>query len=249
MSYDKTNSLLKKYDETKGTKDEKYNNIYRKTIKDGKTETARTIRRALVLLENCNDRKVKQIARTIREKRMLVIFDDSVGWNEQGCLYRYGEWEKKSGWLLKDGVILVNKAYTGNAIGTAGVLAHEIRHLLDIEETRAKRLDVGIIISKTESLNEAEPQSRADITGGYVLNALGYKANLSSEEKNKMRSIWGNYWDKNNVNLNFMDHKVTKYNEFEKEKHKMKAEFCCRPCRTKQGPCGRKIYFPPCWDH
>lgn len=244
MTTESPDAFVSKYRQTKGTPEEKYQR-YLDKLKSSPKSRAKTIQGALDLLESSKDREVAMVAKALKAKRYLVMMT-GLGENH-GQLLETGEWNTKSQ-RLHDGVILVDDRYIGNYIGTAGVLAHELRHILDMESSRGKWLKHHV---GTDNLDKAGPQGRANAYAGLILSKLGYVP-VKKDEWEKIREItatigqnWGS-WAKDDDALIEANHKYGVFNSIRKG---LKAQRCGRPCKTKQGPCGRLITVPPCWDH
>ncbi|MEW6735327.1 MAG: hypothetical protein AB1489_28805 [Acidobacteriota bacterium] len=245
MSEDKIAGFLANYRAQQGDLNQKYSH-YLSNLQKSNNPKWKTIARTIELLEKSSDPVANQVAKRIKENRFVVVMDE-LGSN-RGCLREPGVFDKTD--ELTDGVIVLDSRYVDNVIGAAGVLAHEIRHVLDLEETKAGRLNIGIRIGDPSSLNASEPQNRADTYAGHVLSVLGYrkaiKYGLSQEGKAEKKKIWGARWMLDSEEL--IDPKMSRLQEFGARKEK-KAVFCHRRCKSKPGECARKVYFPPCWDH
>ena len=232
-----------------------------------------TIEKALQLLENSGQKLPKSIIKAI-ERRRLLIFMASVGdesGKSHGKIQQIGDWDPQSE-TFNDGAIVIDNEYIGNYIGTAGVIAHELRHIMDCEESKwdektningekiREKLDTGVVFGTSDlGLNNNKAQGRANIYSGGVLAALGWNpdqiwAKMSTQEKNALRATWGPNWDGidgSSGTGSTMDEKMRLYlDKFEKAKSKLKTRKCARICRHKEyGICDREVFFPPCHDH
>ena len=237
-------------------KPEKYGEYQKALNNEAEIPYGRTIQQALDLLSKCKDKKVRQVAEKIRGKQIVILFDD-MGANH-GQINSYSNWRTETGPkgnkydVVSTVLIKVGSQYKRSALATAGVLAHELRHLLDMELEKNGQLNIGVI----GNMDSSDAQHRADTYSGYVLNKLGYRKfdpPLTAAQIQKLKKIWGEEWNDTAGDLNY---KISMIRDFYKltqdadPKKRPEPQVCGRPCNNpKYGLCDRKVYFPPCWDH
>ena len=251
MDDDEVDAYLKGYQNLPGSQDEKFKK-YAEQIRAGTKPGATSLRNTFAIVKQSKEKRAQQLAKALYKRRVVIVYGPA-GTNH-GILRDRGTWDPKTK-MCTDGVIVVANRYEGNWLGTAAVLAHELRHLLDVEETKMGRLHIGID-ERPESLNEDEPQRRANINSGAVAAGLDWKgyhdvyAKMTPAQWEEVAKKFGPNWRNTEDMLAQIDFQVGELRKFEKEKPKLKAHRCGRPCKeAKYGTCDRKVYFPPCWDH
>lgn len=251
MDDDEVDAYLKGYRDLPGSQDEKFKK-YAEQIRTGTKPGATSLRNTFSLVKQSKEKRAQQLAKALYKRRVVIVYGPA-GTNH-GILRDRGTWDPKKQ-MYADGVIVVANRYEGNWLGTAAVLAHELRHLLDVEETKMGRLHIGID-ERPESLNEDEPQRRANINSGAVAAGLDWKgyhdiyAKITPAQWEEVAKKFGPNWRNTEDMLAQIDFQVEELRKFEKDKPKLKAHRCGRPCKeAKYGTCDRMVYFPPCWDH
>lgn len=231
---------------------------YWKALKKGEIPHSDAILGAFRLLENASDPWVKSIARRIKQRRILIVFEEGLsgaGERASGHLFFEGNRRpvfqtpgKKNIYALMNGVIKINAGYSRSYITTAAVLAHELWHVIDKERRGNDLPDLEPlqIDPYDKNLTLSGVEDWADYAAGRTVWALGYTMDIIENGKRGKRLGWGPDFQNNK------DHELQKLNHFlaaDKALAKRGAIRCGAPCRTKEGPCNNPVYVPPCHYH
>jgi hypothetical protein len=238
------------YNSLKAPLDAKYQR-YREKMDKSKKPEGITLKGAESLFNEADDEEIKGMVKQLSERRILV-FLGPVGANH-GALRYAGHWDENENKFM-DGVMIIDNRYIRNYLGSAGVMAHELRHILDCEETQLKRLDIGISPSDPSSLDNEESQKRANIAHGRVMHAFKFKKSDWSRQLFNEKN-YTNVDPRFAQNWTHDERAVVEMNDNLKlylaEKPKLTKQKCGRPCKDFKGHgfCDRKLFYPPCWDH
>lgn len=259
MTDEALETFLEEYRKAPGTQAEKYDRYWKKLHTSERPAAVSLVKTLDLLTKGCEEPRAHQVVKGLAKRRYLVVYGP-VGTNHGALVGQkdstgaWGTWDGQAK-QLADGVIVVSNEYEGNWIMTACVLAHEFRHILDVEETALGRLDIGIVPNDPESLNQDEPQRRANITSGAVAQALGFRGwklyqQMTPSQVEELKGQWGERWWSPDGCAQ-IDYQMDHLAEFQKQKPHLKAQRCGRPCDDfeRYGYCDRYVYFPPCWDH
>lgn len=251
MDEDELEAYLKSYNSLPGSQDDRFKK-YAEQIRTGTKPGVTSLRNSFNLAKGSKEKRAQQLAKALYKRRVVIVYGPA-GTNHSALRSR-GTWDPKKK-MYTDGVIVVANRYEGNWIGTAAKLGYQLRQLLDAEETKMGRLDIGID-DTPESLNSEEAERRAHINAGAIAAGLDWRgyhdvyAKMTPAQWKEVAKKFGPNWRDTEDMLAQIDFQIGKLKEFEKEKPKLKAQRCGRPCKeAKYGTCDRKVYFPPCWDH
>ncbi len=193
-----TERFLEQYNKQKLDSEKKYNNYLAK-LKAKKSPKAKTIAGALGLLSRSRQPEAKKLFQGLIKRRCVILFDD-LGSN-RGWHFRPGVPDKRG--VEKDAVIIIDSKYVNSAICTAGILAHEFKHIRD----REKKVPGSFATPDAEEL-----QDRADTYAGMILDKLGAKpglpGTLSHEKIAELKKKWGPKWS---LWYDDMNHKMNLY--------------------------------------
>lgn len=225
----------------------------------------KTIKQALKLLADCKNPKVSNLVKKIKARGIVIIFD-GLGANK-GQLYHYDRWEKRKGTkgatyeIIKTAAIKIDPIFRRSAIGVAGVIAHEMQHIHDmefeknVEKTPAnKKLLSGVI----GNIDNPRAQLRAQTFAGYVLKNLGFwelgpDEKIPAELMAELKQRWGSQWSVSAPELYTKLHCIEGFYHAVKNKpegHRPVTRRCGCLCKNaRYGLCDNKVYFPPCHLH
>lgn len=259
-NYEELNGFLKQHEEFKGTKEEKYAQ-YLKKRKESKNPLWQSIETTFNVLSKSESARA-HFQNGIESRRFLIAYANT-GSNHGALTHQdrkdadqWGNWDEKTGHLV-DGLIVISNEYKDNWLMSACVLAHEYRHILDIEETKLGRLNIGIQWNDPDSLNEAEPQRRANINAGIVAVGLKYNGERpfvegwTAQQKEVKNADWGPNWCASPDACAQVLAQFEMYKDFLKQTPTLTKQKCGRRCKDfkHHGYCDHEVYFPPCWQH
>lgn len=231
---------------------------YWKALKQGKIPHAKAILNTFKLLEECTDPGVQSIARRLKQRRIIILYEDrlsGVGQDASGHLFYPGNRRpvfqtpgKKKIYAQMNCVIKVHSQYSVSYISTAAVLAHELWHVIAAERRGNDCPDIEPlqVAANDKNLTMKSVEDWADYLAGRTIAALGYTQDVLENKRRGKQQGWGPDFSQ------FKDHEMQKLNHFlsaEKAFEQRGAIPCGSPCRTKDGPCNNPVYLPPCHYH